>query len=762
MPSVVSRCDESTPNMDTTECLVTEQTNPKKEVPKNQETHDTQIPQYSITLSKSMEDDILGPEENTRCGIGPCHGPYLQILAHPATYLVVSSLVALVQGVYFTYSNATLSTVEKRFGLNSRISGFISTGNDVVQLFLSLHISYFAGKGHRPRWLAAGMFLAAFGSVLAASPYFIFGSGDSSTIPNNYTGEEKTESLEMCVGRNNSSTVQSTCDSDTLASTGEQISVVTVQFIAQMLCGVASLLYYTVGHSYLDEAVSKEKVPIYFALSGCLRLLGPVCGYSLASMSLQHWVDPTQSPNIPPRHPRWVGAWWIGYLVIGLTLLLITWALLLLPKTMPGARRRALSHLRVAAKEGSEKFREVSQSMRASSSEKKNGILPTVKRILKNEVYVLIIANQVLYWFAFFGYITFKAKYLEHQFRMSASKANQYIASAAIAATLMGWLGTGAALTLFRPRAKFVILYMIVLSVLNCSFHVAQMTVGCDYGNIIGMDEIINKKIMTHDKSTNMNLEKSCSVDCECSDRFSPVCVGGNITYYSACHAGCKETEKINGALVYSKCGCDSTNTKATKVNMPSVYNDSTISVNDEFLNHSTTSVLDGYCLGDCSAFFLYLVVTVLTKMTTASSRVPVNLILFRCVSERDKDVGLGLFNAAVALFSSIPAPILFGWAIDKSCILWDTACGRSQFCWLYDLDLFRYILHGIPAILLSMCIVTEVLLLRRHYLIDFYGDKEKKISEETNKKNFQFGKISSLLKTEKEEKHIELKKTLL
>ena len=40
---------------------------------------------------------------------------------------------------------------------------------------------------------------------------------------------------------------------------------------------------------------------------------------------------------------------------------------------------------------------------------------------------MLIIANQVLFWFAFFGYITFKAKYLEHQFRMSAAKANQYI-----------------------------------------------------------------------------------------------------------------------------------------------------------------------------------------------------------------------------------------------------------------------------------------------------------------------------------------------
>ncbi|CAL4058697.1 unnamed protein product, partial [Meganyctiphanes norvegica] len=724
---------------------------------------EARTPQQQSILTKSMEEDILGPEENTRCGLGVCQGTLLQRLAHPATYLVVSSLVALVQGIYFTYSNATLSTVEKRFGLNSQISGFISTGNDVVQLFLSLHISYFAGQGHRPRWLAAGMFLAAFGTILAASPHFIFGSGEFSTISNNFTEEEKKDSGITCVESTNSRNGQTACDSNSLESTGEQISVVTLQFIAQMLCGVASLLYYTVGHSYLDEAVSKEKVPIYFALSGCLRLLGPVCGYSLASMSLQHWVDPSQSPNIPLRHPRWVGAWWIGYLVIGATLLVITWSLLLLPKTMPSARRRALAHLRAAAEEGTEKLIQVSQTMRPATSHKRNGIFPIVKRILKNEVYVLVIANQVLYWFAFFGYITFKAKYLEHQFRMSAAKANQYIGTIITFSVIMSWRGAKAITQLFRPRAKFVILYMIVLSILNCTFHLAQMTVGCNHGNIVGMEEVLSRKRMTHDDSQYLNLESSCLLDCECTDRFSPVCVGGNVTYYSGCHAGCKAAEKINGAMVYRECGCDTSYTKNAIENIQSPSNGSTIGAMDDFIEHSVdSSVVDGYCLSDCSAFFLYLVVTVMTKMTTASSRVPVNLLLFRCVNERDKDVGLGLFNVAIALCSSIPAPILFGWAIDKCCILWDTECGRSQFCWLYDLNLFRYILHGIPAVLLSMCIVTELMLLRRHYLIDFYGDKEKKIDKESKNKNFQFGKISKCIKPEKEEKQIEIEKTLL
>lgn len=48
------------------------------------------------------------------------------------------------------------------------------------------------------------------------------------------------------------------------------------------------------------------------AVSGSLRILGPVCGYSLAGWSLSYWVDPASPPDIPPRHPSWIGAWWIG------------------------------------------------------------------------------------------------------------------------------------------------------------------------------------------------------------------------------------------------------------------------------------------------------------------------------------------------------------------------------------------------------------------------------------------------------------------
>lgn len=58
-------------------------------------------------------------------------------------------------------------------------------------------------------------------------------------------------------------------------------------------------------------------VILFIAIAGAMRLLGPVCGYSLASATLSLWKHPFRSLplNIHPSHPSWIGAWWIGNFV---------------------------------------------------------------------------------------------------------------------------------------------------------------------------------------------------------------------------------------------------------------------------------------------------------------------------------------------------------------------------------------------------------------------------------------------------------------
>lgn len=56
--------------------------------------------------------------------------------------------------------------------------GIISIGNDLTQLFGAVILSYYAGRGHRPRWLAFGIFTVAIFCFLNALPHFLFGPGE--------------------------------------------------------------------------------------------------------------------------------------------------------------------------------------------------------------------------------------------------------------------------------------------------------------------------------------------------------------------------------------------------------------------------------------------------------------------------------------------------------------------------------------------------------------------------------------------------------
>ncbi|XP_069178029.1 solute carrier organic anion transporter family member 74D isoform X1 [Procambarus clarkii] len=681
-------------------------------------------------LTVQMVEDILGPDEDTMCGAGLVRGEALQKLASPATYLVISSVVALVQGMFYTYANATLSTVEKRFRLPSKISGLVTTGNDVIQLVLAVHMSFLAGQGHRPRWLALSMLCAAVGCFLAATPHIIFGAGDLVLVHDSNSTNHP--SREMCRG---SASLNSSCDSNTAAISAEQYTVVTLHLLAQMMAGFASLMYYTVGYTYLDEAVSKKKVPIFLSVSGSVRILGPVCGYSLASWALSYWVSPSHTPALNPRHPRWTGAWWIGYLLIGSSLLVISSSLVLLPRMLPGARSRKLGELRIVATRGKEALDAFTKTLRPAYSRGREGMWRSLRRLLTNKVFILITLNQVFFWFAFFGYITFKPKFLEHQFKMSAAKANQYIAGAALAATLVGWLATGATISVFRPRAKTLLVFMALLSLIDCLLHICMVNISCDHDIIRGMDLVLETRTEDHQLQMpsvnkleyhNVSL-LACSSECQCSLKFSPVCVDGTTNFYNACYAGCTSAAKANGTIVYENCTCpgDVDYTSIMSTRAPFGVSTGLPDMPTEARKAPAIAV-DGYCSHECPTFYMYLALTVLTKMTNAASRVPVNIILFRCVEERDKDLGLGVFNAALALFASIPAPIIFGWAIDYSCRLWEQTCGKKGFCWLYDLDTYRHILHGIPAGLMAGCLLTELILLSVHKSIHLYGEGDE------------------------------------
>lgn len=62
------------------------------------------------------------------------------------------------QGMYFTYFVSVITTIEKLFQIQSKITGLLMSATEVGQICTSLFLTYFAGRGHRPRWIACGWY----------------------------------------------------------------------------------------------------------------------------------------------------------------------------------------------------------------------------------------------------------------------------------------------------------------------------------------------------------------------------------------------------------------------------------------------------------------------------------------------------------------------------------------------------------------------------------------------------------------------------
>ena len=56
-----------------------------------------------------------------------------------------------------------LSTIERRYQFSSTAAGLVSSTYDMAVLVSVVFISYFGGKGHKPRWLGVSLIIQGTG-----------------------------------------------------------------------------------------------------------------------------------------------------------------------------------------------------------------------------------------------------------------------------------------------------------------------------------------------------------------------------------------------------------------------------------------------------------------------------------------------------------------------------------------------------------------------------------------------------------------------
>uniref|UniRef100_A0A8C9UJ14 Solute carrier organic anion transporter family member 4C1 n=1 Tax=Serinus canaria TaxID=9135 RepID=A0A8C9UJ14_SERCA len=263
------------------------------------------------------------PEEGP-CGWGPCTPRVLQLCNNSEGYLAAYSLLAIFQGIVVNgLINISISTIEKRYELTSSLSGLISASYDIAFCLLSLFVSYIGERGHKPRWLAFSAFMLGLGSLIFSLPHFSSGKYQyGSKI------EETCQTAETTFAN-------ATCSASTNSPLRKYLYVF---ILGQLLLGVGGTPLYTLGTAFIDDSVPKHKSSLYIGVGHAMSLLGPAIGYVLGGQLLRIYIDIQipKSTKVDQDDPRWLGAWWIGFLACFFAVWLLIIPFSCFPRHLPG------------------------------------------------------------------------------------------------------------------------------------------------------------------------------------------------------------------------------------------------------------------------------------------------------------------------------------------------------------------------------------------------------------------------------------------
>ncbi|KAJ8878589.1 hypothetical protein PR048_019170 [Dryococelus australis] len=338
------------------------------------------------------------------------------------------------------------------------------------------------------------------------------------------------------------------------------------------------------------------------------------------------------APKPAVRDP-WRAAGWILLTVV----LFITGSFIgLFPKTLPDAAVRKMI--------ANEKARRAGEQIHEDDKPSFSDLVAGFKRLLKNKAYMAIQISHIFYIFGYMPYWVFMAKYIEVQFRVSASISSLITGTVGLVFSALGILMSGIVITKFRPKARSLAIWNITVVFISTFGIASYAFIGCTNNDTYGLV----------DNHGLLQLNLTCNANCTCDHvRYNPVCSQyGDRSFISPCHAGCSgEKAEFNGTMVYTDCSC--------------IAPDSSI---PEALDPAGGYVLDGTCPSDCmNTFLIFISIVCLLKFTGATSRSSNFLVSIRCVEERDKTISMGFGMALLSIFTFMPAPIFFGYIIGNS-----------------------------------------------------------------------------------------------
>ncbi|XP_077119543.1 solute carrier organic anion transporter family member 3A1 [Ranitomeya variabilis] len=611
-------------------------------------------------------------------------------------FLVSECALMLAQGTVGAYLVSVLTTLERRFNLQSADVGVIASSFEIGNLALILFVSYFGARGHRPRLIGCGGIVMALGAFLSALPEFL-------THQYEYeSGEIRwgAEGRDFCAV--NGSTTEEIPEQDIICRNTATTNMMYLLLIgAQVLLGIGATPVQPLGVAYIDDHVRRKDSSLYIGILFTMLVFGPACGFILGSFCTKIYVDAlladTSKLEITPEDPRWIGAWWAGFLLCGALLFFSSLLMFGFPQSLSICKDNSEESEQTMLPDREYERPKPSNGVLRHSSESGEGmscfqqlrVIPKVtKHLLSNPVFTCIVLAACMEIAVVAGFAAFLGKYLEQQFNLTTSSANQLLGMTAIPCACLGIFLGGLLVKKLSLSALGAIRMAMLVNLVSTACYVSFLFLGCDTGPVAGVTVPYGNLSST---GSALDHPPPCNTGCECqNDSFTPVCGADGITYMSACFAGC------------------------TKANLTGC-----LCVTSVPLENNT--VVPGKCPspGCQEAFLTFLCVMCVCSMIGAMAQTPSVIILIRAVSPELKSYALGVLFLLLRLIGFIPPPLIFGAGIDSTCLFWSTFCGEQGACALYDNVAYRYLYVSIAITLKSLAFIlytTTWQCLRKNY----------------------------------------------
>ncbi|XP_026161325.1 solute carrier organic anion transporter family member 2A1 isoform X2 [Mastacembelus armatus] len=574
-------------------------------------------------------------------------------------FVLCHGLLQFSQLLYSAYFKSTITTIERRYGLSSYSSGTISSLNEVSNCVLIVFVSYFGNRVHRPRIIGIGGLLMAVSAMMLALPHFISQPYEYDSVLHNRH--------DICNMHQNSSSSES-CGRDDSRRLTDTNNMWLLMASAQLLFGVGSVPIQPFGISYIDDFAEPGNSPLYIAILFAVSVFGPAIGYMVGAAILKIYVDVNLTGLVQQElshgDPRWVGAWWMGLLITMGCLVLTSIPYFFFPRSM-----QSEDNVTGSESDMNDDFKKPDISLLEFLK-----MFPRMfVHLLLSPLFLILVLAQCCFSSVIAGLATFLNKFLERQYGAAATYSNLLVGAVNLPAVAVGMLIGGVIMKRAGLSLKTIPRFSVVMLTTSTLLCIPLFFMGCPTQKVIGTGH-----------------EYPCKDNCSCPDSaFNPVCGSDGIEYVSPCHAGCtnftKDPNNTHRVQLYTNCRC----------------------ISGKELHARPVP-----CPHNCPHYLLPVILIIsLASLIACLTHNPMYMMVLRSVSFEEKSFAIGIQFLLMRVLAWLPAPALFGTAIDSSCIWWKRVCGRNYSCGYYDNDILRNRYLGLQVGYKVMGIVLLMLL---------------------------------------------------